>query len=218
VPSLDEIRSFWDEFSQKWGRPETLTLTHIAPSLLADPVMRAWMPRYERAAASPALIHRWVQSALSLDATELLPAIAVPTIVVHQIDDRIVPVAAGRYLAARIAGAQYREFDGVDHFVWLAPDCDGYIDAIHEFLAGHDLATADTASGRSRSLWDPYDALTPGERRCVRLAQRGLSNAAIAEALGLSVRTVENNLSRAFGKLGVRSRVELALLDEGTPS
>lgn len=218
VPPLDEIRRFWGEFSEKWGRPETMTLTHIAPSVLADPAMRTWMPRYERAAASPALIHRWVESALSLDATELLPAIAAPTIVVHQIDDRIVPVAAGRYLADRIAGAQYREFDGVDHFVWLSPDCDDHIDAIHKFLAGHDLATDDTASGRSRSLWDPYDALTPGERRCVRLAQRGLSNATIAEALGLSVRTVENNLSRAFGKLGVRSRVELALLDEGTPS
>lgn len=218
VPPLDEIRRFWDEFSEKWGRPETMTLTHIAPSVLADPAMRTWMPRYERAAASPALIHRWVQSALLLDATELLPAIAAPTIVVHQMDDRIVPVAAGRYLADRIAGAQYREFDGVDHFVWLSPDCDDYIDAIHEFLAGHDLATTDTALGRSRSLWDPCDALTPGERRCVRLAQRGLSNATIAEALGLSVRTVENNLSRAFGKLGVRSRVELALLDEGAPT
>jgi DNA-binding NarL/FixJ family response regulator len=186
--------------------------------LLADPVMRAWMPRYERAAASPALIHRWAQSALSLDATELLPEITVPTLIVHQIDDRIVPVAAGRYLADRIAGAQYREFDGCDHFVWLSPDCDDYIDAIHEFLACHDLATADAASAKSRSLWDPYDALTPGERRCVRLAQRGLPNATIAESLGLSVRTVENNLSRAFSKLGVRSRVELSLLDEGTPT
>jgi DNA-binding CsgD family transcriptional regulator/alpha-beta hydrolase superfamily lysophospholipase len=218
VPPLDEIRRFWDEFCEKWGRPETMTLTHIAPSVLADPAMRTWMPRYERAAASPALIYRWVQSALSLDATELLPAITAPTIVVHQIDDRIVPVAAGRYLADRIAGAQYREFDGVDHFVWLSPDCDDYIDAIHEFLAEHGWATADAASGRSRSLWDPYDTLTPGERRCVRLAQRGLPNATIAESLGLSVRTVENNLSRAFSKLGVRTRVELALLDEGTPS
>lgn len=218
VPPLDEIRRFWDEFSEKWGRQDTMTLTHIAPSVLADPAMRVWMPRYERAAASPALIHRWVQSALTLDATELLPSIAVPTLIVHQIDDRIVPVAAGRYLADRIAGARYREFPGVDHFVWLSPDCDDYIDAIHEFLAEHGLATADAASGRSRSLWDPYDTLTPGERRCVRLAQRGLPNATIAESLGLSVRTVENNLSRAFSKLGVRSRVELALLDEGTPT
>jgi pimeloyl-ACP methyl ester carboxylesterase/DNA-binding CsgD family transcriptional regulator len=217
VPPLDEIREFWKRFTTTWGRPETLMLTDIAPSALADPAMRTWMPRYERAAASPALIHRWVESALSLDATELLPQVRVPTLIAHQRDDRIVPVASGRYLADHIAGAQYREFGGVDHFVWLAPEYDDYIDTIHEFLAGHGLATPDAAPGRSRSLWDPYDTLTPGERRCVRLAQRGLPNTAIADSLGLSVRTVENNLSRAFGKLGVRSRVELALMDEYAP-
>lgn len=218
VPSLDEIQTFWAEFIDRWGRPETLTLTDIAPSVLADPAMRAWMPRYERASASPLLISRWVRSALSLDATHLLAKVDIPTLIIHQLNDRIVPVASGRYLADRIAGAQYREFDGVDHFVWLSPDCDDYIDTIHEFLAGHGLATPAAVPGRSRSLWDPYDSLTPGERRCVRLAQRGLTNAAIADSLGLSVRTVENNLSRAFGKLGVRSRVELALLDENAPS
>jgi hypothetical protein len=76
--------------------------------------------------------------------------------------------------------------------VWLSPDCDVYIDAIHEFLARHSLAIPGAAAGDGfRSLWDPYDSLTPGERRCVRLAQRGLTNAAIADSLGLSVRTGE---------------------------
>lgn len=41
-----------------------------------------------------------------------------------------------------------------------------------------------------------------------------MSNQAIAESLGLSVRTVENHLSRSFVKLGVSGRVELALLGE----
>jgi pimeloyl-ACP methyl ester carboxylesterase/DNA-binding CsgD family transcriptional regulator len=217
LPAPDTIRRFWQNFAARWGRPETLSLTHIAPSVRSDPAMRAWVPRYERAAASPVLIHRWVKSALALDAVPLLPEVRTPTLVMHLSGDRIVPVASGRYLADHIAGAEYREFDGNDHFLWLSADTDEYIDTIHTFLARHDLAAHDGGPGsRSRSLWDPYDSLTPGERRCVRLAQRGLTNAAIAESLGLSVRTVENNLSRAFGKLGVRSRVELALLGEGT--
>ena len=62
------------------------------------------------------------------------------------------------------------------------------------------------------ALWDPASVLTLSERRIVGLAQRGLMNGEIAEQLKVSVRTVENHLSRAYGKLGVRSRTELALL------
>lgn len=38
----------------------------------------------------------------------------------------------------------------------------------------------------------------------------GLSNREVAEAVFVSVRTVEANLSRIYAKLGVRSRTELA--------
>lgn len=54
------------------------------------------------------------------------------------------------------------------------------------------------------------DPLSPRERTVVERAAAGDSNAAIAEALGLSVRTVENHLARSYPKLGVGSRSELA--------
>ena len=58
-------------------------------------------------------------------------------------------------------------------------------------------------------------ALTPVEQRVVELVASGKSNKEAAAALFLSTRTVEGHLSRAYGKLGVRSRVELARrLDE----
>ena len=41
-------------------------------------------------------------------------------------------------------------------------------------------------------------------------AAAGASNREIAERLVVSVRTVENTLQRAYGKLGVRSRRQLA--------
>jgi DNA-binding CsgD family transcriptional regulator len=50
----------------------------------------------------------------------------------------------------------------------------------------------------------------------VALAARGLPDRGVAEALGISVRTAQTHLSRAFTKLGVHRRSELAaLLDEG---
>jgi DNA-binding CsgD family transcriptional regulator len=52
--------------------------------------------------------------------------------------------------------------------------------------------------------------LTSREVEIVSLAARGWSSPAIAEELVLSVRTVESHLYRAFAKMGVKSRAELA--------
>ncbi len=54
------------------------------------------------------------------------------------------------------------------------------------------------------------DALTPGERRVAELAAEGVSNKEIAQSLFVTLRTVEMHLSNAYGKLGIRSRQELA--------
>ena len=53
-------------------------------------------------------------------------------------------------------------------------------------------------------------ALTPAEERVAALVAEGKTNREVAAVLFLSDRTVEGHLSRIFGKLGVRSRTELA--------
>lgn len=61
-------------------------------------------------------------------------------------------------------------------------------------------------------------ALTRRERDIARLAAGGKSSRRIAELLSLSPRTVDNHLSRAYTKLGVRGRAELpASLDNEPP-
>ena len=52
--------------------------------------------------------------------------------------------------------------------------------------------------------------LTATEREIVELAAKGRSNKEIAQALSLAVHTVEVHLSRAYAKLGVHSRTQLA--------
>ncbi|HXF97904.1 MAG TPA: helix-turn-helix transcriptional regulator [Gaiellaceae bacterium] len=69
--------------------------------------------------------------------------------------------------------------------------------------ARHELARV---SGRRAS----GDALTPSERRVAELAAEGLSNKEIAQALFVTVDTVERHLSHAYGKLGIHSRAQLA--------
>jgi DNA-binding NarL/FixJ family response regulator len=52
--------------------------------------------------------------------------------------------------------------------------------------------------------------LTPAERRVAQLAAEGLTNKQIAQALVVTVSTVEYHLSRTYAKLGIRSRAQLA--------
>ena len=52
--------------------------------------------------------------------------------------------------------------------------------------------------------------LTPTERRVAELVGQGLQTKQVAAALFVSPKTVEGHLTRIYGKLGVRSRTELA--------
>jgi DNA-binding CsgD family transcriptional regulator len=62
-------------------------------------------------------------------------------------------------------------------------------------------------------------SLTPSERRIAGLAAEGASNPEIAQALFLSVKTVEMHLGNAYRKLDVHTRGELApMLGSGTGS
>ncbi|MFL5959673.1 MAG: AAA family ATPase [Gaiellaceae bacterium] len=54
------------------------------------------------------------------------------------------------------------------------------------------------------------EELSATELRIARLAADGLSNRAIAEQVFVSVKTVESNLKRAYRKLGISSRAQLA--------
>jgi DNA-binding NarL/FixJ family response regulator len=70
-------------------------------------------------------------------------------------------------------------------------------------------ATAEIARLGGRRARD-RDELTPTEHRIAELAASGRSNREIAGELFVAEGTVEANLTRAYRKLGVRSRTELA--------
>jgi DNA-binding CsgD family transcriptional regulator len=74
--------------------------------------------------------------------------------------------------------------------------------------------TATGITGRAAEH-GPAGGLTPQELQIVRLAAQGLSNKDIAAQLFLSSRTVGHHLYKAYPKLGVASRSELAGLELG---
>jgi len=69
--------------------------------------------------------------------------------------------------------------------------------------ARNELSRSSTA-GRSDA-----SELTDSERRVAELVASGMSNREVADTLFVSVKTVETNLTRAYRKLGIRSRAQL---------
>jgi len=75
------------------------------------------------------------------------------------------------------------------------------------------------AGARPRRDWSVgVEALTPSEWRIVNLARDGRSNRQIAQELYLSIKTVEGHLARAYGKLGITGRPDLARVLRGERS
>lgn len=69
---------------------------------------------------------------------------------------------------------------------------------------------ADQELARLGTRTTSTSTLTPTEQRIATLVTQGRSNREIATELIVSLRTVESNLTRAYRKLGVRGRTELA--------
>ncbi len=115
----------------EWGGPAGIET--FAPSLSRDPQGRAWWAGLLRAASSPGGIWAVLEALRDTDVRELLPRVSVPTLVLHRRGDRAVRVAAGRDMAGQIAGAQFVELDGDDHW-FFAGDRQPVLEAIKRFV------------------------------------------------------------------------------------
>jgi len=71
----------------------------------------------QRRATSPECAARYYDAAGQLDVRELLPRVSVPTLVLHTRSDAMVPIEAGRLLAAAIPGARFVALPGQNHML-----------------------------------------------------------------------------------------------------
>jgi pimeloyl-ACP methyl ester carboxylesterase len=129
----DERQKIIAALPQTWG--QGLYADFLAPSRSADPQFRTWWARLERLGASPGAAMALRQMNGQIDLRPVLPAIRVPTLVLHRSGDQDSSVEEGRYLAARIPGAKFVELPGMDHLPWVG-DQDAVLDEVEEFLTG----------------------------------------------------------------------------------
>ena len=105
------------------------------PSLYERPDVRhqmaALMALTNGAGAAIADIRKFSE----VDLLELLPAIRLPTLVLHRTLDPVEPVQSGRLLAERIPDARFVELPGEDALPW-AGEASAVLDEVQKFLTG----------------------------------------------------------------------------------
>ncbi len=121
-------------YEERWGRIGFGSRS-LAPSLADDERFQLWYAQAQRFSGTPASAREWFRITMEIDVRDILPAIRVPTLVIHRVGDRVIPVESGRYLAAHIPDAKYVEAHGDDHFPFVG-DIDSIVDEIEEFLTG----------------------------------------------------------------------------------
>ena len=129
----EALESIKAEIDRNWGAGAMLE--HFAPSVAQDPAMQEVWGRFQRASASPSMAKAVIDAWFGIDVREILPAIAVPTLIVHRSGDSIAPVSQARLMADAIPGARYVELNERDHIPFVG-DVDAYLDEIEEFLTG----------------------------------------------------------------------------------
>jgi class 3 adenylate cyclase/alpha-beta hydrolase superfamily lysophospholipase len=133
APTVEARQAWVDSLAGGWGAGAELQT--LAPSVAHDASFARWFASYGRMSASPTAAVALARMNSGIDIRGVLPAIHVPTLVIHRTGDRDVDVGNGRYLARNIPGARFIELDGEDHLWWVG-DSDGLLAEIQEFLTG----------------------------------------------------------------------------------
>jgi pimeloyl-ACP methyl ester carboxylesterase/DNA-binding CsgD family transcriptional regulator len=170
--------------------------------------LTALFARLQRAAATADTAASLLDMFYRFDVADLLPMVRVPTLVAHRRGSRAVRFELGRELAALIPGAQLAALDGRMQPI----DAEGADTAASTLLS---FLRDQTGTRRPKVAGGP---LTARELQVADLIADGLTNAAIARTLGVSVRTVDTHVEHVRTKLGVRARAQIAVWARLTPA
>ena len=136
-----------------------------------------------------------------IDASEYLPRITSPTLVLHTRGDMCAPFDEGLYIASSIPGARLVPLETRSHVPTPGePSFERVIEEVGAFV------------GSAPEEQPAFFELTPRERQILEHIAGGLDNAQIAAHLGLSEKTVKNHITSVFAKLGVESRAQAIVL------
>ena len=111
-----------------------------------------WFNEMERRSASPECAYRYIRATGEIDIRPLLAGVAVPTLVMHVRDDVVVPMKAGREMAAGVPGARFVALEGRNHlFLEQESAAKRFFEEIELFLGEQSEWRSSAASSRASS-------------------------------------------------------------------
>jgi pimeloyl-ACP methyl ester carboxylesterase/DNA-binding CsgD family transcriptional regulator len=164
-----------------------------------------WFDDLQRMSTSPANAVNSRIARQQVDIEDELHRITAPTIVLQALGDRSTSFDNAVSVSSRIPGARLVPLESRNHILLAdEPAWRVFMTEVSAFLEPDRRAHAEQAPAR------PAEALSRRERDVLRLAADGRTNDEIAEALTLSVRTIERHLSNVYAKLGLTGRAARA--------
>lgn len=123
-----------------WGSPNPVFRHFFTSNFIpeATPEVAASFDELQRIATSPENALRLWQMNAAIEVTELAKQVRVPTLVLHNVGDRVAPLDEGRLMARLIPNAHFVELPGNNHILLDAtPAFDRVIEETSAFLATH---------------------------------------------------------------------------------
>jgi DNA-binding CsgD family transcriptional regulator/pimeloyl-ACP methyl ester carboxylesterase len=191
-----------------WGLGSRALADVFLPS--AGAAEREEFVAFQRQAADAEEAARSLEAVYRFDVSDRLGAAPPGAVVLHRREDRAIPFAAGRELAAGLPEATFVALDGDDHYPWFG-DSAGLLAATFEALGIEDAAALaagepeEVAASPAPAADTPGD-LTKREAEVLALVAAGLSDPEIAERLVLSPHTVHRHVANVRTKLGLPTR------------
>jgi pimeloyl-ACP methyl ester carboxylesterase/DNA-binding CsgD family transcriptional regulator len=170
----------------------------------ADAGERERFARLQRASAAPEMAAALLEAVYRADVRADARRVRAPAIVLHRREDRAIPFACGRELAALLPDARLIALDGEVHPPWLG-DADAVLTAVTGFLDAHERRAARRVAGPSDDR-----LLSAREAEVLRLVADGLSDREIAERLIVSPHTVHRHVANIRMKLDQPTRAAAA--------
>ncbi len=203
TPEERDEEAAWEAMLRAgWARPDPIFRRVFTQAFIpgANEEQMRWFDELQRMSTSAQNILASRASRRTINLTDDLGAVSVPTLVLHAVEDSMTEFALAHDLASRIPDARLVPLDSRNHILLAdEPAWTLFLDELREFMeADRDRSAPSVGPG--------VDALSERELDVLRLAAAGMDNAAIARELVLSVRTVERHLSNAYVKLGVAGK------------
>ena len=123
---------------QGWGQENPAFRQFFTSSFIPDgsPEQMNWLNELQRTTTSPENAARIRLANDNVDVLDLLPQVAVPTLVLHCRDDAVAPFNEGRRMAAMIPDARFVALEGRNHMILEdEPIWPRFIEEITSFLA-----------------------------------------------------------------------------------